>query len=130
MPAGLRSRGLRSYLRGQGPNQTSPPARPQQQRCVQAPRGLLFLPYLADGERFDPSLRGAFCGLSLRHGRGELARAVLEGVAFAIREHLDIMAQAGAPISEIRVSGGGARSPLWNQIKADITGVPVHRSRL
>jgi sugar (pentulose or hexulose) kinase len=87
--------------------------------------GLLFLPYLADGERFDPSLRGAFCGLSLRHGRGELARAVLEGVAFAIREHLDIMAQAGAPISEIRVSGGGARSPLWNQIKADITGVPV-----
>lgn len=87
--------------------------------------GLLFLPYLADGERFDPTLRGGFCGLSLRHGRGEMARATLEGVAFAIREHLDIMAQAGAPVGEMRVSGGGARSSLWNQIKADITGVPV-----
>ena len=87
--------------------------------------GLLFLPYLADGERFDPTLRGGFCGLSLRHGRGETTRAVLEGVAFAIREHLDIMAQAGAPVSEMRVSGGGARSALWNQIKADVTGVPV-----
>lgn len=87
--------------------------------------GLLFLPYLADGERFDPTLRGGFCGLSLRHGRGEMTRATLEGVAFAIREQLDIMAQAGAPISEIRVSGGGARSALWNQIKADITGIPT-----
>ena len=87
--------------------------------------GLLFLPYLADGERFDPTLRGGFCGLSLRHGRAEMTRAVLEGVAFAIREHLDIMAQAGAPMSEMRVSGGGARSALWNQIKADSTGVPV-----
>lgn len=87
--------------------------------------GLIFLPYLADGERFDPSLRGAFCGLSLRHGREELARAVLEGVAFAIREHLDIMTQAGAPIGEIRVSGGGARSALWNRVKSDITGIPV-----
>lgn len=87
--------------------------------------GLIFLPYLADGERFDPSLRGGFSGLSLRHGRGELARAVLEGVGFAIREQLDIMAQAGAPIGEIRVSGGGARIGLWNRIKADIIGVPV-----
>ena len=87
--------------------------------------GLLFLPYLADGERFDPTLRGGFWGLSLRHGRGELTRAVLEGVAFAIRAHLDIMAQAGAPVREMRVSGGGGRSALWNQIKADITGVPV-----
>ena len=87
--------------------------------------GLLFLPYIADGERFDPSLRGAFCGLSLRHGQAEMARAVLEGVAFAIREHLDTMAQAGAPITEIRVSGGGARSTLWNRIKADVTGIPT-----
>ena len=87
--------------------------------------GLLFLPYLADGERFNPTLRGGFCGLSLRHGRAEMTRAALEGVAFAIREHLDIMAQAGAPVSEMRVSGGGGRSALWSQIKADITGVPV-----
>ena len=54
-----------------------------------------------------------------------MTRAVLEGVAFAIRKHLDIMAQAGAPVGEMRVSGGGARSALWNQIKADVTGVPV-----
>lgn len=87
--------------------------------------GLTFLPYIADGERFNPALRGGFCGLSLRHDRGALARAVLEGVAFAIREHIEIMTEAGAPTREIRVSGGGARVGLWNQIKADISGVPV-----
>jgi xylulokinase len=87
--------------------------------------GLLFLPYMADGERFNPGLRGGFCGLSLRHDRGTLARAVLEGVAFAIREHIEIMAEAGAPTREIHASGGGARVGLWNQVKADVTGVPV-----
>ncbi len=87
--------------------------------------GLTFLPYIADGERFNPALRGGFCGLSLRHGQGALARAILEGVAFAIREHIEIMAEAGAPTQEIHVSGGGARVQLWNQIKADITGIPV-----
>jgi sugar (pentulose or hexulose) kinase len=87
--------------------------------------GVIFLPYMADGERFDPTVRGGFCGLSLRHDYGDLARAVLEGVAFAIRAHVDIMAEAGAPVREIHVSGGGARVDLWNQIKADITGVPV-----
>jgi xylulokinase len=86
---------------------------------------LLFLPYMADGERFDPSLRGGFYGLSLRHTRGDLARSVLEGVAFAIREHLETMAQAGAPVREMYVSGGGGRSALWNQVKATITGIPV-----
>lgn len=87
--------------------------------------GLIFLPYMADGERFNPALRGGFVGLSLRHGRGDLARAVLEGVAFAIREYLEIMAEAGAPVREMHVSGGGASVDLWNQIKADVTGVPV-----
>jgi xylulokinase len=99
-----------------------------EQAAEQAPAGaggLIFLPYIADGERFDPTLRGGFCGLSLRHGRPELARAVLEGVAFAIREHVATMAQAGAPIAEIHVSGGGARSAVWNQIKADVIGKPV-----
>nr|HET6905287.1 FGGY family carbohydrate kinase [Ktedonobacteraceae bacterium] len=87
--------------------------------------GLIFLPYLADGERTNPGLRGGFCGLSLRHGRSDLARAVFEGVAFAIREYVDIMAEAGASVREIHVSGGGARVQLWNQIKADVIGVPV-----
>jgi sugar (pentulose or hexulose) kinase len=88
-------------------------------------RGLIFLPYLADGERFDPAVRGGFCGLSLRHDFGNLARAVLEGVAFAIHDAVGIMDEAGAPVREIHVSGGGARVDLWNQIKADVTGVPV-----
>lgn len=87
--------------------------------------GLIFLPYLADGERFDPALRGGFCGLSLRHQRGDLLRSVLEGTAFAIREHLDTMAEVGTPIQEMHVSGGGSRLSIWNQIKADVTGRPV-----
>jgi sugar (pentulose or hexulose) kinase len=88
-------------------------------------RGLLFLPYVADGERFDPTLRGGFYGISLRHGQGDLARAALEGVAFAIRQHLETMAIAGAPVRAIHASGGGAQSALWNQIKADVAGLPV-----
>jgi xylulokinase len=88
-------------------------------------RGLLFLPYIADGERFNPGLRGGFYGVSLRHGRGDLARAVLEGVAFAMRQHLETMAAAGAPVRAIHASGGGAHSMLWNQIKANITDMPV-----
>ena len=87
--------------------------------------GLIFLPYMADGERFNPALRGGFAGLSLRHGRGDLVRSVFEGVAFAIHEYLEIMAAAGAPVREIHVSGGGASVDLWNQIKADVSGVPV-----
>ncbi|MEO6888529.1 MAG: FGGY family carbohydrate kinase [Ktedonobacteraceae bacterium] len=88
-------------------------------------RGLLFLPYMADGERFNPALRGCFWGLSLRHTRADLARAVLEGVGYAIREHLVTMAEAGAPVREMHISGGGASVNLWNQLKADIAGIPV-----
>jgi len=102
------------------------------ERCEAAARasppganGAFFLPYIADGERFDPMLRGAFSGLSLRHESGDLARATLEGVAYAYRDCLALMAGGGVPITEIHSSGGGARVALWNQIKADITGVPV-----
>jgi xylulokinase len=90
--------------------------------------GLLFLPYL-EGERaplWDPAARGMFFGLALRHGRPELARAVLEGVAHAVRHVLETMEEIGAPPhDQIRVCGGGAREPLWNQIKADLTGRTV-----
>jgi xylulokinase len=84
----------------------------------------LFLPYLGDGERDDPTLRAAFIGLSDRHGRDELAYAALEGVAFAVAETVSIL-HASSPLHELRVGGGGARVPLLGQIKADALEVVV-----
>ena len=85
--------------------------------------GLLFLPYLS-GERSphpDPLARGAFVGLTLAHDRRHLTRAVLEGVAFGLRDGLDLMLAAGVPPPpQIRVSGGGTASGLWRQILADV----------
>jgi len=86
--------------------------------------GLLFLPYLT-GERTpypDPYARGVFFGLSLRHDRRHLARAVLEGVAYGLRDSFEILAGMDVPIRQVRASGGGARSALWRQIQADVTG--------
>lgn len=85
--------------------------------------GLLFLPYLS-GERTpypDPLARGAWIGLTARHGQAHLTRAILEGVAFGLKDMFSLMKGAGlGPIEQIRVSGGGARSSLWRQILADI----------
>ncbi len=90
--------------------------------------GLLFLPYLT-GERSpypDPLARGAFVGLTLAHDRRHLTRAVLEGVAFGLRDGLDLMVEAGMPApSVIRASGGGTSSPLWRQILADVLGAEI-----
>jgi xylulokinase len=89
--------------------------------------GLVFLPYLA-GERTphaDPLARGAFCGLSVTHGRGALTRAVLEGVAFALRDCLDVVAAVGVNATRGRVSGGGSRSRLWLEIVASALEVPL-----
>jgi len=92
--------------------------------------GLLFLPYLK-GERapvWDPEARGAFVGLTDRHTRAHCARAVYEGVAFAMRDLLErSRAATGLSPRVLRVSGGGSASDLWNQIKADVTGLPVQR---
>jgi xylulokinase len=85
----------------------------------------VFLPYLGDGERDDVRLRAAFVGLSDRHGREELAYAVLEGVAFGVAETVAILIAAGSPCEELRVAGGGARLPSLGAIKADALGVPV-----
>lgn len=87
--------------------------------------GVLVVPVLADGDRADPDLRGAITGLSLRHDRATLARAVLEGVAYAMRAQLELLVEGGAPFDELRVSGGDARLATWNRIKADVLGVPV-----
>jgi xylulokinase len=89
--------------------------------------GLYFLPYLT-GERTphaDPDARAAWIGLSLRHGKPHLARAVLEGVTYAMRDCLEIIREMQIPIEEIRLSGGGARSPFWRQLQADIYGQQV-----
>jgi len=85
----------------------------------------LFLPYLGDGERDDPTLRGAFVGLSLRHDRPALAYAVLEGIAFSVRGALAELEAAGSPVDELRVAGGGGRLPVLSQIKADALRRPV-----
>ena len=94
-----------------------------------ATEGLLFLPYLA-GERTphaDPDARGAFAGISVRHDRGALVRAVLEGVAFGLRDSLDLVAELAGPPTVGRLSGGGARSDLWRAITASVLELPLER---
>ncbi len=92
--------------------------------------GLIFLPYLT-GERtphLDPHARGAFFGLTARHGRAHLTRALMEGVVFSLADSLAIMVGLGLSVRQVRAIGGGARSPLWRQIQADVFGMPVYRT--
>jgi xylulokinase len=89
--------------------------------------GLLFAPYLA-GERTphpDPNARAGFVGLSVRHDRGALWRAMLEGVAYGLRDSLELLRELGARPESGRVSGGGARSGLWLRILASVLGLPL-----
>ncbi len=90
--------------------------------------GLFFLPYLT-GERTphpDPLARGAFIGMTTRHERGHMTRAVLEGVAFGLKDSFTLIAQAGLPDEyEARISGGGAKSPVWQGIIADVLAAPL-----
>lgn len=89
--------------------------------------GLIFLPYMA-GERTphaDPDARGCFFGLTLKHTRGHMARAIMEGVTFAMRDSLEIIQDLNVPVRQVRVSGGGSKSDLWRQIQADVFGKPA-----
>lgn len=89
--------------------------------------GVWYLPYL-NGERTphrDPHARGVFFGLSQLHSRKHLNRAVLEGVAYGLRDSLELIRELGMDPEQIRVTGGGAKSPLWRQILADVFGRPV-----
>ncbi len=89
--------------------------------------GVVFLPYMM-GERapiWDSNARGVFFGMTLSTKRGHVVRSILEGTAFALRHNVEIAREAGMRIDELRSVGGGARSPLWNQIKADVLGLPV-----
>ncbi len=91
--------------------------------------GLIFLPYLL-GERsprWNPRARGAFVGLTIRHTRADMVRAVLEGVTMNLRVILDAFRAQGARIDAMRLIGGGARGRFWNRIMADVYGIPVHR---
>lgn len=125
----LSAGGSLSWLR-----QTLAPERSYEELMAEAAQippgseGLLFLPYLT-GERTphpDPLARGAFVGLTVRHTLAHMTRAVLEGVAFGLRESVELMqAAGGSPIRQIRVSGGGARSPLWRQILADVLNMQL-----
>ncbi|MCG8450410.1 MAG: xylulokinase [Pirellulales bacterium] len=89
--------------------------------------GLQFLPYLA-GERtphLDPNARGALVGITLKHTRGHVTRAIMEGVTMALRDSYAIMQELGVPVRQIRASGGGAKNPFWRQMQADVFGKPV-----
>jgi xylulokinase len=89
--------------------------------------GVLFLPYLS-GERTphaDPNARAAFTGLGLSHRRGHLARAVLEGVAYGLRDSMELLGELGVRPQAGRVSGGGARSRLWLEIVASVLDLPL-----
>ena len=86
--------------------------------------GLIFLPYLT-GERTpypDPNARGTFFGITLRHNKSHFIRSVLEGVAYGLKDSFGILDEMNVPIRQVRASGGGARSAVWRQIQADITG--------
>jgi xylulokinase len=89
--------------------------------------GLLYLPYLM-GERtphLDPDCRGVFFGLSAKHTKRDMLRAIMEGVAFSLRNCFDIIQEMGVSIKEVRASGGGGKSPLWRQIQSDLYDLPI-----
>jgi xylulokinase len=98
------------------------------ERAPAGSEGLMWAPYLV-GERtpyLDPDARAAFIGLTATHGQGHLVRAVLEGVTYSLRDTLTLFAELGIPVhGRVRLGGGGARGPLWQQIQADIYGHPV-----
>jgi xylulokinase len=89
--------------------------------------GLTMLPHLAGAfsPEYDPLARGVFFGFGLGHGKGHFVRAILESIAFMLRRNVELLADAGAAADAIHSHGGGARSALWCQIKADVCGVPV-----
>ena len=89
--------------------------------------GLVFLPCMqgAMAPEWNGAARGVFYGLTLAHTRDHMTRAILEGSAFALRDILDAMRKAGLGVQRLTIVGGGAKGPLWRQIKADVTGLPV-----
>lgn len=90
--------------------------------------GLMFLPYMM-GERtphLDPDAKGVFFGLSAKHQKQDMIRAIMEGVVYSLRDCLEIIKQMGIRVTEVRASGGGGRSPLWRQMQSDVFGVDIN----
>ena len=95
-------------------------------------RGLLLLPHFvgAGAPYWNPTARGVLLGLALGHERRDLIRAIMEGTSFEVRRNIEAMQSLGIPVEEVRITGGATRSPVWNQIQADIYNLPVLRSRV
>ena len=113
--------------RGGDPGQLYPAMIEQAAAVPPGSGGLVFLPYLT-GERCpypDPNARGAFVGLTARHHRGHLVRAVLEGVTMGLRDQVELFRSGGVAVRQVRAGGGGARSKFWRQMQADMFGAPV-----
>jgi xylulokinase len=126
----LSAAGSLSWLRDQIVGESYDELTREASRWPPGTEGLFFQPYLA-GERTphaDPNARGAFVGLSLRHERGALVRAVLEGVAYGLRDSLELLRELDVEAAVGRVSGGGARSELWLRIVASVLGLPLERT--
>lgn len=127
--AGLSLRWFRDHF-GAGPDDGRDPYERLTEEAAQAPPGadgVLWAPYLM-GERtphLDPHARAALVGLAANHTRAHIVRAILEGVAFSLRDSFEILRQMGLPIERVRLGGGGARSRLWRQIQADVYGHEV-----
>jgi len=127
--AGLSLRWFRDRF-GAGADDGSDPYERLTAEASKAPPGcdgLLWAPYLM-GERtphLDPNARGALIGLTASHTRAHVIRAILEGVAFSLRDSFTLFSEMGVPVKQVRLGGGGARSALWRQIQADVYGHEV-----
>lgn len=127
--AGLSLRWFRDQF-GRGANDHTESYEQLTAEAAQSPpgsEGLLWAPYLM-GERtphLDPEARGMLLGLTASHTRSHVVRAILEGVAFSLRDSFAIFQEIDVPVKTIRLGGGGARSPLWRQIQADVYGQEV-----
>jgi xylulokinase len=125
--AGLSLRWIRDRLAEDGPALSYDALAAEAERVAPGADGVLWAPYLM-GERtphLDPGVRAALTGLAAHHTRGHLVRAVMEGVAFSLRDTFTIFRELDVPVKRIRLGGGGARSPLWRQIQADVYGRAV-----
>jgi len=127
--AGLSLRWLRDLFSGDAGSEPLSYGRMTEEAALAPPGadGALWAPYLM-GERaphMDPNVRAGLVGLAASHTRAHVIRAVMEGVAFSLRDSLTIFSELNVPVEKIRVGGGGARSPLWRQIQADVYGRPV-----
>jgi len=130
LSAGLSLRWLRDVTGLQGTPNAYATLSDEASKVAVGADGLIFLPYLS-GERtphMDPYAKGCFIGLNYHHTRGHLARAVMEGVSFALRQALEISLSLGGTADTIIASGGGAESDVWLQIQADVYGLPLQQT--